>query len=66
MNNPVLTGKKRIAGFCGRSWATILEWIKKDNFPARKLSGVWESDESLIIAWRRDKIIENSKTRELI
>jgi hypothetical protein len=53
----ILTGRKRISTFVGRSWATIHKWIKKDNFPATKIDGVWESDTNLIYRWRQQRIL---------
>lgn len=52
----ILTGKKMIKAYMGRSWETILMWINKRNFPARKIDGVWESDTDLIIEWRKKEI----------
>jgi hypothetical protein len=52
----ILTGKKMIMSVVGRSWATILSWIEKRNFPTRKIDGVWESDTELIIEWRKKEI----------
>jgi hypothetical protein len=52
----VLTGKKRICEFVGRSWATIHTWIEQGGFPARKIDGIWESDAQLVTAWRQAAI----------
>lgn len=52
----ILTGKKMIMTFVGRSWATVLTWIRERNFPARKIDGIWESDTDLIIEWRKKEI----------
>jgi hypothetical protein len=52
----ILTGKKNICNFVGRSWDTVERWIRERGFPARKIDGVWESDSELITAWRRRQI----------
>ena len=52
----ILIGRKMIMSFVGRSWATIMMWVKQRNFPARKIDGVWESDTDLIIEWRKKEI----------
>jgi len=58
-----LTGKKRICGFVGRSWDTIYDWIQNREFPAAKISGVWESDQELIIKWKQ-KMIQECKIQK--
>jgi len=60
----ILTGKKRIMAFVGRSWPTIMLWVEEMNFPARKLNGVWESDTELIIEWRKKEIQRQLKKTE--
>ena len=52
----ILTGKKMITTYVGRSWVTIVKWIEEKDFPARKIDGVWESDTDLIIGWRKNEI----------
>jgi hypothetical protein len=53
----ILVGKKNIEKFCQRNFdRTILPWIRTQGFPARKLDGVWHSDEDLIITWFRRRI----------
>ena len=53
----ILVGKKNIEKFCQRDFEkTIIMWIRTAGFPARKLDGVWHSDEDLIIAWFRRRI----------
>ena len=54
-----LTGRKQIAEFVGRSWDAVLRWIYERNFPARKMGGVWESDEELVREWRRNQILSS-------
>jgi hypothetical protein len=51
-----LVGKKEITVYARRSWMTIRKWIKAEQFPARKIDGVWESDSALIDEWKRTKI----------
>lgn len=54
-----LTGKKRIACYANRSWATVLKWIKDDHFPATKIDGIWESDKEMIDNWKKNKILKS-------
>lgn len=56
MTTFILTGKKNICNFLGRSWRIVERWIMERGFPARKIDGVWESDSELITAWRRSQI----------
>lgn len=51
-----LVGKKEIAAYVRRSWMTIRRWIVDDDFPARKIDGVWESDTALVDDWKKAKI----------
>lgn len=60
MQQHMLTGKKQICNFVGRSWSTIEEWIFKLGFPAKKINGIWESDSELITLWRRKQITGGS------
>ena len=55
-NTNNLVGKKEITTYCRRSWTTIRAWIKTENFPAKKMDGVWESDVRLIDEWKMEKI----------
>ena len=52
----MLTGKKVITAYVGRSWTTIMLWVRERSFPARKINGIWESDSDLIIEWRKKEI----------
>lgn len=56
MGTSIITGKKQICNFVGRSWATVEKWILEKDFPAQKIEGVWESDSELITLWRRKQI----------
>jgi len=54
----ILTGRDEIQAFVGRHWDVIKEWIDDDHFPARKIKGRWESDTDLILAWRKQQIMD--------
>ena len=57
----ILVGMKEICGYVKKSEATVLDMIRAQGMPARKISGwVWESDTDLIDQWRRDLIIAGS------
>lgn len=47
---------KAIRAYVGRSEATVLDWSRSQDFPARKISGVWERDTALVDVWRRKQI----------
>jgi hypothetical protein len=51
-----LVGKKEITAYVRRSWVIIRRWTLKDNFPARKIDNVWESNTDLVDEWKRTKI----------
>lgn len=50
------SGLKAIRAYVGRSEATVLDWSRSQDFPARKISGVWERDTALVDVWRRKQI----------
>ena len=54
----ILTGRKQIQMFVGRAWEVILKWKRRDGFPMQKLDGVWESDTTLILEWRKGQILK--------
>ena len=56
-----LSGMKEISAFVGRSEATVLEWVRKYDFPARKITGQWESSRGLIEEWRENQIRNQPK-----
>ena len=56
IDTAALFGRKQIQTFTHRSWPVIRKWIAEENFPARKIDGVWESDKGLIRAWKLSKI----------
>jgi hypothetical protein len=56
-----LSGMTAIRDFCRSinmqsSEVTIVQLIKEEDFPAKKLGGVWESDQDLIIQWRKRRL----------
>lgn len=70
-----LSGMKKIAEFCQRSESSILKiWKMYDDFPIKKLLGVWESNEELLSDWHKKYIdrkeispirkIEEKKTKK--
>ena len=61
-SNTSLVGRKEIVSFTGRSWNVIKNWIANDNFPAKKRDGRWESDKVLIINYRRQQIMGETKS----
>jgi hypothetical protein len=60
VRQPILSGKKEISRFVGRSWEVVYRWINERDFPARKVDGIRESDTELIIQWRQRQIMESS------
>jgi hypothetical protein len=54
--NKSLTGVKEITRYAKRSWMTVKIWIKEDDFPARKIDGVWESMTDMVDEWKAKKI----------
>lgn len=58
MTNKNLTGKKEIMTYTRRSWKTINVWINKEQFPAKKLDGVWESMTDLVDQWKQKRIMK--------
>ena len=47
-----LTGMKAICNYMNRHDTTILKLIRDNDFPAKKIMGVWESDKGMIDEWR--------------
>ena len=56
MSTTELDGMKAICNYVKRSEATVMDWIRNMEFPAKKLGGTWVSDVELIVNWKR-KII---------
>ena len=54
--NKILVGMGEIVKYTGRPGNTIKQWIKKDNFPAVKIDGRWESNTELIDNFQRRRI----------
>ena len=51
-----LVGMAAICAYVGYSEKTVLELIRLEGLPARKMLGTWESDTLLIDRWRRQRI----------
>lgn len=56
-----LSGMKAIRDFnrsinLASSEASVIQMIRDEEFPAKKLGGIWESDKDLIIAWRKNRL----------
>ena len=51
-----LSGMNEICQYVRRSPATVLNWIRTRDFPAKKIGGVWESDRVLVDEWKRGLI----------
>jgi len=51
-----LTGMKAICKYVNRSEPSVLMMVRKYDFPAGKIEGIWESDTEIIDAWRRDQV----------
>ena len=56
VSETALSGMKEITSYVGRSESTVLEWVRKLGFPAKKIGGQWESDRNLIEEWRLNQI----------
>lgn len=56
MEKRILIGRKEIAGYTGRSWPKIEQFVKENKFPARKIEGVWMSKGDLIDFWLQERI----------
>jgi len=64
-HNTALSGMKAISQHCrsinlASAECSILDMIRNENFPARKLGGVWESDKLLIATWRRNRLLSDA------
>ena len=57
-----LSGMKEICAYVRRSEATVLDWIRQLDFPAKKINGgIWESDTKLVNRWRENQIMSKDK-----
>lgn len=52
----ILSGRREIIKFTGRSWPTIRYWIREKGFPAAKIDGRWEADAEEVRQWRKRQI----------
>ena len=57
-----LKGMEAIAKYTNRAIDTVLDWIVRLDFPAKKIGGssIWESDTELIDEWRKNQISDKS------
>ncbi len=51
-----LNGMEEIARYASRGEATILKWVASEDFPARKVGGVWISHTTQVDAWYVAKV----------
>lgn len=53
-----LVGMEEIASYSNVSNTTVLDWIRNEDFPAKKIgkSAIWISDKEEIDKWRRRKV----------
>jgi hypothetical protein len=59
--NTALSGMKAIQDFCRSiglpsAESTVINFILSEDFPAKKLGGIWESDKDLIVEWRKKRL----------
>jgi len=59
--NTALIGMRAICDYVNRSESTVLGLIRHEDFPAKKIGGIWESDKELIDDWRRQQIVKNKQ-----
>ena len=59
-NDQRLSGTKEICQYCGRPWEVVLRWIQKNNFPASKIDGRYESLKYLIDQWFEVRITQKN------
>ncbi len=51
-----LSGMQEIANYVNRSDATVLKLIRDDDFPAKKIGGVWEAKKDNVDAWYEEMV----------
>lgn len=61
VENTALSGMKAIQEFCRTiglpsAESTVINFILSEEFPAKKLGGIWESDKDLIVEWRKKRL----------
>jgi len=44
------------------SEASVIQMIRDEEFPAKKLGGIWESDKDMIIAWRKSRLVSKKES----
>ena len=54
----ILNGMAQICAYVNRSEATVMNWIQREDFPATKVDGVWQSNPEEIDQWRRNQTLE--------
>ena len=52
-----LPGMKAITEYVKRSEVTVLKLMRTEDFPAKKLGGIWESDTDLLARQRNIPIV---------
>ena len=67
----MLSGMKEIRAFCrsinlASSEASVMSMIKTCGFPAKKLLGIWESEQEIIKSWRIKYLTEDIKMEKPI
>jgi len=55
-DNRILTGRKQITAYVGRSWAIVKKWIAQEGFPAVLVDGVWTSYVDLVDEFVKAKV----------
>ena len=65
MTNTGLSGIDAICGFCRTitlpaSKAAVLQMIRDEGFPAKKIGGIWDSDREEIVSWRRRRLLQEA------
>lgn len=59
-----LTGMKEICQYMSRSEVTVLKLIRDQDFPAKKIGGIWESDKELVDEWLLAEIKNKRRRRD--
>ena len=50
-----LVGMKEICKYVSRSEATVIGWIEKEDFPAKRIGHIWEAPVCKVDEWRMKK-----------
>jgi hypothetical protein len=64
-SSTALIGMSDICAYVRRSEKTVLDLIRCESLPARKIGGIWESDRQLIDEWRRARIVAGERDEHL-